>query len=178
MVGKNDEIQELAISPTARPGSQLVGVMAMKNAEPMEQAPKSTELVLASDEAGGLEMPSVADQRRRRLVRGAAAFAPVVLTLRSGALAAASCTGAKVLNVTLDNNGSDPQSPSRIKDGDYCFSNLDICKTPGVTNKVETPAPDKILNYEVASSNKRCPTFANQTVAILSSASAGSFLLR
>jgi len=30
---------------------------------------------------------------RRRLVRGAMALAPLVLTLRSGALAAASCTG-------------------------------------------------------------------------------------
>jgi hypothetical protein len=71
--------------------------MAMKNTEAMDLAPKSTELALANDEAGGMEMP--ADQRRRRLVRGAAALAPVVLTLRSGALAAASCTGARIVNI-------------------------------------------------------------------------------
>lgn len=36
---------------------------------------------------------------RRRLVRGAVALAPLVLTLRSGALAAASCTAARVVGV-------------------------------------------------------------------------------
>ena len=43
---------------------------------------------------------------RRRLVRGAVALAPLVLTLRSGALAAASCTAARV--VTLDNQAQIP----------------------------------------------------------------------
>ena len=42
---------------------------------------------------------------RRRLVRGAVSLAPVVLTLRSGGLAAASCTGVKVLNVQTDDVG-------------------------------------------------------------------------
>jgi hypothetical protein len=40
---------------------------------------------------------------RRRLVRGAVALAPLVLTLRSGALAAASCTAARIVGV--DSNG-------------------------------------------------------------------------
>jgi len=110
---------------------------------------------------------------RRRLVRGAMALAPVVLTLRSGALAAASCTGAKVVSVTLDGNGTDSQNPSRIAAGDYCVPNLKVCATPG---KVETPPLDQILDYEVASNDKKCPTFANKTVAILSSTSAHSFI--
>jgi hypothetical protein len=173
MVGKNDEIQELAISPTARPGSQLVGVMAMKNAEPMEQAPKSTELVLASDEAGGLEMPSVADQRRRRLVRGAAAFAPVVLTLRSGALAAASCTGARTVNTTLDNS-SKPDSSVGAQQGDVCFKVTDVNTCPGAPNKLEngvgSPTPYVIGN------NGKCGNLTGGTqVAILSSTAADSF---
>ena len=110
---------------------------------------------------------------RRRLVRGAMALAPVVLTLRSGALAAASCTGAKVVSVTLDGNGSDPQSPSRIDNGDYCVPNLKACETPG---KVETPPlSPPISNFQVAS-GKKCPAFANQNVAILSSTSAHSFI--
>lgn len=109
---------------------------------------------------------------RRRLVRGAMALAPVVLTLRSGALAAASCTGAKVVSVTLDGNGSDLENPSRIDNGDYCVSNLNACATPG---KVETPLPGQIPNYQVAS-GKKCPAFANKPVAILSSTSAHSFI--
>jgi hypothetical protein len=174
MVGKNDEIQELAISPTARPGSQLVGVMAMKNAEPMEQAPKSTELVLASDEAGGLEMPSVADQRRRRLVRGAAAFAPVVLTLRSGALAAASCTGAKTVSYTIPKTGPNNGAlPPGTVEGDVCVQGLSTCTTSGMSDhKVETPL--SVPNYQLVDNKLQCKDFNGQTVAILSSASAGS----
>ncbi len=43
------------------------------------------------------------DLRRRRLIRGAAGIAPVVLTLRSGGLAASSCTGVSA-RASADNN--------------------------------------------------------------------------
>ena len=74
---------------------------------------------------------------RRRLVRGAAALAPVVLTLRSGALAAASCTGAKTTNVALDNNGKPPASVGAVK-GDVCFKVTEVNTCPNASNKGPT----------------------------------------
>jgi hypothetical protein len=140
--------------------------MAMKNTEAMEQAPKSTELALANGEAGGLEMP--ADQRRRRLVRGAAAFAPVVLTLRSGALAAASCTGAVVVSATFDADGK--ITSSGVREGDFCVPSPQICSYPDGHQKINgTPDSQAIGN------NGKCGTTNLRTnVAIVSSASATS----
>jgi hypothetical protein len=140
--------------------------MAMKNMDAMEQAPKSRELALANGEGDGLEMP--ADQRRRRLVRGAAAFAPVVLTLRSGALAAASCTGAVVVSATFDNNGR-INSPGVDKNM-YCVPNPQICSYPDGHQKI-TGTPDA----NSITPDLRCGnTDLRTNVAIVSSASATS----
>lgn len=143
----------------------------MKSMNSADEAPESMN-VSPGDEALGGVATSAADAKRRRLVRGAVAFAPLVLTLRSGALAAASCTGARVVSVGLNGTGSDPQTPSRIAAGDVCVKNLNAC--PGTTTKVLTPPPGTPLNYQFADINKKCPAFANNTVAILSSQSAGS----
>jgi len=62
----------------------------------------------ASDTTLALEGRQGLDQRRRRLLRGAAGIAPVVLTLRSGALAASSCTGALTIVTTDVSTGKFP----------------------------------------------------------------------
>ncbi len=116
---------------------------------------------------------------RRRVVRGVVAFAPLVLTLRSGA-AAASCTGAKALRVTLDNQGKVPNADTLgVRRGDVCYlqSQVDVCSVvpPKLQNPVGTPA-----SYTVSSS-LRCGDNPNALlpgtqVAILSSQAASSFL--
>lgn len=110
---------------------------------------------------------------RRRLVRGAMALAPVVLTLRSGALAAASCTGAKTTNVTLDNNGKPPAGVGAVE-GDVCFKVTDVNTCPTASNKLEngvgSPTP-----YTIGQ-NGQCGNLSKDTqVAILSSTAATSF---
>lgn len=75
----------------------------MKRTEATDEAVESNDQVPASGHDAAVDKTLTMDQRRRRLVRGAAALAPLVLTLRSGALAAASCTGAVQLV-----NGTDP----------------------------------------------------------------------
>ena len=73
---------------------------------------------------------------RRRLVRGAAAFAPVVLTLRSGALAAASCTGARTVNTTLESNSKPPPSVG-AQQNDVCFKVTEVNTCPSAPTKLE-----------------------------------------
>ena len=64
---------------------------------------------------------------RRRLVRGAVALAPVVLTLRSGALAAASCTG---LKATANTRPSTAARPGRIVNATATPVEGDVCVLP------------------------------------------------
>lgn len=107
----------------------------MNSMETTDKELKSTEL-LVEDDAGKLV---AADQRRRRLVRGAVAFAPLVLTLRSGALAAASCTGAKVID--FDNSNTTLPTPiSGAEAGDYCVSGYNTCQV-GDHVKIQTLPP-------------------------------------
>jgi hypothetical protein len=63
---------------------------------------------------------------RRRLVRGVVAFAPLVLTLRSGGLAAASAGAAVIAYGTVDDKGkitvkSNPGGRS-VQQGDRCVT--------------------------------------------------------
>lgn len=125
---------------------------------------------------------------RRRLVRGAVSIAPVVLTLRSGALAAASCTGAKVLT-TLDSTKKVPTSVTLATDAsgvvtDKCVatSNVPICDgastVPGLPTRVKNPVGSSTI-YDI--NNRKClsgttPLPAGTQVAILSSASATSLI--
>lgn len=68
----------------------------------------------------------VSDVRRRRLVRGAAVLAPAILTLRSGSLAAASCTGA----IKIDAGNQLDVSPT-----DYLLVNVIDCNDIGAPTK-------------------------------------------
>lgn len=163
----------------------------MKNTEAMERAPKSTELAAANGETSGSGMPLLADQRRRRLVRGAAAFAPVVLTLRSGALAAASCTGVKIQGRTIDKHAKILDTTNVVGPtpgpADICAQFDPNAPTQCVGNKVPTTTPP--LKYAQVTQNggnfycgpKDGAPFGtgnvSQTVAILSSQSATSMRL-
>jgi hypothetical protein len=110
---------------------------------------------------------------RRRLVRGAVALAPVVLTLRSGALAAASCTGVKVLNVQTDQNGRfDVPQGSGAAEGDYCATPVQAC---GVnTSKISGGTIDANPIVTAPNGKLQCGTTGRRKVAILSSAAVAS----
>jgi hypothetical protein len=111
---------------------------------------------------------------RRRLVRGVVAFAPLVLTLRSGA-AAASCTGAKTVSTVLDSQARPLVTVGAVQ-GDVCYKTTEVqtcANSP--TTKLENPsgAPTP---YPIGS-NGKCGNLAGGTqVAILSSTAATSFL--
>jgi len=114
----------------------------------------ATDLPLAGGEA--VSPTTTTDQRRRRLVSGVMAVAPLVLTLRSGALAAASCTGTKIKPGVAATDGR-----ARIRTGgtsgtfvtsglnafndnpntaDYCVKSVDSCSIPelAAAGKVDT----------------------------------------
>lgn len=105
---------------------------------------------------------------RRRLIRGAAYVAPMVLTLRSGALAAASsCTPVKGIT-TVNTNGKLNTVPVGTVTGDICASSPAQCDT---TNSIS----DGTYAGTYSSSSQKCSlTSAGQTVAILSSGAATS----
>ena len=125
---------------------------------------------------------------RRRLVRGAVALAPMVLTLRSGALAAASCTGTRLITTPDAGNGKLPQktasdgtslvgAPTPNPDKCVLIANEDKC----VGNKIVTrPTYAQETLTQAGGGDFTCgsspPKFKGQQVAILSSASANSLI--
>lgn len=147
----------------------------MKTIKTMGKESASMEVSRDENVASGPEISS-ADLRRRNLVRGAVAFAPLVLTLRSGALAAASCTGAKIVNIPASGNFTTSSS------SDVCIPEADIC--PGApltgTTKIVTHTETKIPVTSVGGGLYRCdkPTGGYYTgnMAILSSHSAASIV--
>ena len=117
---------------------------------------------------------------RRRLVRGAVALAPLVLTLRSGA-AAASCTGAKAL-ATVNGGGQISNITNLavpiVPGTDKCVSIAqgDICQTTGGNVKISGGVPRGTVNSSGTSGNFTCGSGSSGQVAILSSTSAGSLV--
>ena len=113
-----------------------------------------------------------ADRGRRRLIRGAVAVAPVILTLRSGALAAASCTGVRVL--TVDVQGGVIQPPYQHQEGDYCVIAPETLNCPG--EKISGGLDGGTVVPHQSGNGYQCSNITgNQTgVAILSSMSAAS----
>lgn len=84
---------------------------------------------------------STPDLTKRRLMRGAAAAAPVLLTLRSGALAATSCTGVKAINPTVtmaNGNGSIPNYGPNGSPPDFCIANITANTQCNGQNQVTT----------------------------------------
>ncbi len=109
--------------------------------------------------AVGSSVASGPDLAKRRLVRGAAAAAPMLLTLRSGALAASSCTGILGKNVTVADDGkitlgsgTSPSTYSTATAGDVCFKDTTVtyCSDPLLNNtKVQSVGggtPATVLN--------------------------------
>lgn len=141
----------------------------MKTTQSIDETAESTESLLADRET------AILNHRRRRLVRGVAAFAPVVLTLRSGALAAASCTGARTVSATLDNNGRPPAIVG-AQTGDVCYRTTDVqvCSSSPTTKLENVPgAPTTSATIDASG---KCGAFPGGTqVAILSSSAATSF---
>lgn len=127
------------------------------------------------------EMAAKASERRR-LVRGVAALAPLVLTLRSGALAAASCTGATLVRIN-DNNriGPDAAGELGLTTSDVCFPDATVCpgsptgnRIPTKVNSVPQTPGFQLTRNNNGSFNCGSGDLRNQQVAILSSSSAAS----
>lgn len=172
-----------------KPGSELFGSSTMKSTESIDETAASAGRSLADGEAVSPSQTSLMDQRRRRLVRGAMAVAPLVLTLRSGALAAASCTGVKIASVNVRNGTSRPGqlqvAASALAAGDVCVQQgvLEACPD-SISGRVSTSSPVNITNSEPIAFQENgsndywtCGVgrqFQGQPVAILSSASATS----
>lgn len=115
---------------------------------------------------------------RRRLVRGVVALAPLVLTLRSGALAAASCTG---LKATANTRPAGAARPGRIVNatpavpvvGDVCVlpNELTACDTS--RTKVLTSSNLTMANSEPVSlyTNPNLPLNDNNPYLVCGSSS-------
>lgn len=116
---------------------------------------------------------------RRRIVRAAVSLAPVVLTLRSGALAAASCTGARIVRINQNNRISENNADTLgLTTSDVCFPDATICEgspTTGLTKINSTPTSGFKLT-ENPNGSLSCGTqnLRGRQVAILSSTSAAS----
>lgn len=103
----------------------------MKTLKTIGEAQGSMEPPSAADAAVGQPAVRDADLGRRKWMRGVVAVAPMVLTLRSGALAASSMTGVKAVG-TLKPYQRSPADPTvwKVKDwngiapatGDLCVS--------------------------------------------------------
>ncbi len=160
----------------------------MKSTESLDDAGKSVDLASATGETTLPSETSSPENNRRRLVRGAVAFAPLVLTLRSGALAAASCTAAEVPKAAVNGNGRiflvPPSSrPPDGVEGDYCVKNVGVCSTN--SGRISTGEVDPLpITKKIVDQEERyfCGTFrANGSgqqnripIAILSSGSVTS----
>lgn len=141
-----------------------------------DAAGKPVDLSSATAEASAPGDIEEHENKRRRLIRGAVACAPLVLTLRSGALAAASCTAAKVIGVTTNNSGNfTPPSGSGVAAGDYCVSGVQAC-TPDSPSRIGGGTVDSLPISQVGNSAQfQCGDPGGvRTVAILSSGSATS----
>ena len=153
----------------------------MKTKESIDDTRKSMDLSPTDSDSVVRATTSIPENKRRRLVRGAMAVAPLVLTLRSGALAAAaSCTGARLVNLGEDGVFS-PGS-----DSDVCIETPMICpgypmSGPGDTKVITTP--QATLPVASGGGGYRCVTTGTppylqnkNNVAILSSGNANSLI--
>ena len=124
------------------------------------------------------------NQRRRRLMRGAAGLAPVILTLRSGAAAAALSGCAPILGdatVSTDGDGKILSPPTGIIATDFCIDTNPSLGTvvgcdPSPSNTLHdirrsgTGTPTKVTVSQ-SGSDFSCPNLkSNTTIAIVSAA--------
>ena len=128
----------------------------MKSTESLDDAGKSTGLSSATGETVVPGDPSIPENKRRRLVRGAVAFAPLVLTLRSGALAAASsCTGLKA----TANTKPSTQNPTNNRPGKIINATVspqegkDICVLPQQLTACDTNSTRVLTSSNLTTAN-------------------------
>lgn len=173
MATENDDTKELLLTRLDRVQSRS-GEAAMKSTEAdgnaLQTLGSSPTITMTGNP---VQLAAVQpDIRRRRLVRGAAAVAPMVLTLRSGALAAASCTGAKI--ISIDSTGQ--IDPVGLNDTDVCFTDQQVC--PGYPlsgpTKIESGTRVGQIAPTYPGGPYACGNLKSTNVAILSSASASS----
>jgi hypothetical protein len=156
MATENDDTKELLLTRLNRVRSRS-GEAAMKSTEADGNALQTLGSSPTKTMTGGNPDQVAAvqpDIRRRRLVRGAAAVAPMVLTLRSGALAAASCTGAKI--ISIDSTGQIDRVG--LNDTDVCFTDQQVC--PGYP--LSGPHQDRIRNPR----RSNCPDLSRRSLCL------------
>lgn len=118
---------------------------------------------------------------RRRLVRGAVAFAPLVLTLRSGGLLAASSLGAAVVAYgTVDNSGKITNirlthTDRGVTEQDRCLPVSSGTNAPRISGGIADDTNISINGVNVTCGKTRASSQSTTvTVAILSSQSVTS----
>jgi hypothetical protein len=173
MATENDDTKELLLTRLDRVQSRS-GEAAMKSTEADGNALQTLGSSPTKTMTGNpVQLAAVQpDIRRRRLVRGAAAVAPMVLTLRSGALAAASCTGAKI--ISIDSSGQ--IDPVGLNDTDVCFTDQQVCTGYPLSGptKIESGTRVGQIAPTYPGGPYACGNLKSTNVAILSSASASS----
>lgn len=106
----------------------------MNDGKPTSEAQAPALAAPSSDRATASEGSHGVDGRRRRLLRGAAGMAPVIITLRSGGLAASSCVGTKALGSTNTSGDFTIATGGPISaGGDRCVANYSTsgsCPSP------------------------------------------------
>lgn len=197
VVTENYRARTLVLQSENR-GRNFLGSSTMKSTESIDETAASAGRSLADGEAVSPSQTSLMDQRRRRLVRGAMAVAPLVLTLRSGALAAASCTGLKVTSAST--RPADAARPGRIYNtapvgvtvvpGDVCVETGVLTQCGSESGRVLTSSSLTEANSETvvarssggvdwlscggSDSTGTPPQWVGKNIAILSSQSASS----
>lgn len=162
----------------------------MNTTESLDGAGNSPDLSSSTGETAIPGDTSITENKRRRLVRGALAAAPLVLTLRSGALAAESCTGIKLqarvvdtensngrLNNTNGNALTTTTNPDLLPGQCVAIDSTDICSTASSKIKTIPDFPYGAPSNLVTNNNGRYRCVGqprNQLVAILSTSGAGS----
>lgn len=143
----------------------------MKSNESHDVARNPVDLSSATENASVPDNIETHENKRRRLIRGAVACAPLVLTLRSGALAAASCTGARF--VVPDKDG---KIDGAVSENDSCVLTYQQCNG----SAIETQSADGVYPLTRNGSNYRCvangTVITERPVAIVSSVSATSLI--
>jgi len=147
----------------------------MKSNESHDVARNPVDLSCATAEEPAPNTTEAHENKRRRLIRGAVAYAPLLLTLRTGVSAAVSCTGAKALNVPVGQNNK-PDASAGAVSGDVCFEMDQVNICPTAASKLENGPGSPAIGYTIGSDGK-CGPLQNTTVAILSATSAASFVV-
>lgn len=156
----------------------LLGAATVKSAKSIDQTAALADSALPDGQTVGADQTSQLDQRRRRLVRSAMAVAPLVLTLRSGALAAASCTGVRIWNPqpVVDPLGRADNGLAGVEKSDYCTTGTQICGDARDHPRLSHSNSSPLLPVEQQGSGYTCPSTIQRPVAILSAGAYNSFV--